>query len=98
MDVQISDVNGVKGESQNIFVFPNPTSDNLNIYFSDYEYQNAEIMLLDLLGEEVYSQKYESINKDFNLTIDTHQLPVGVYLLKINCVRDIYTQKIMVEK
>ncbi|MGA2299038.1 MAG: T9SS type A sorting domain-containing protein, partial [FCB group bacterium] len=85
MDVQISDVKSVNEGTQNIYVFPNPSSDNLIIVFSNCDFQNAEIMLLDLLGEEVYSQKYESINKDFNLTIDTHQLPVGVYLLKINC-------------
>ena len=98
MDVQISDVKSVNEGTQNIYVFPNPSSDNLIIVFSNCDFQNAEIMLLDLLGEEVYSQKYESINKDFNLTIDTHQLPVGVYLLKINCGRNICTEKVIIQR
>lgn len=66
-------------------IYPNPTSDIVNLEFSINE--NAEIFfeIIDLTGRKVYEGKHENINKGLvNRKINLSDIPNGNYLIQIN--------------
>jgi hypothetical protein len=65
--------------SKNIKLFPNPVSQNLQIE-SDQAFQNAEIYVLNLMGQHITTYKNIS-SKTF--TIDMSTLAPGNYFLQI---------------
>jgi hypothetical protein len=72
-------INNLKG---GLSIFPNPASNQVNITIRE-SITNAEIIIYDLLGKKVYSEKPKS---NFKTTINTSQLQSGMYnvILKSN--------------
>lgn len=77
--------------SEEIRIFPNPTSDNINIQLGD-NFQNYEILIYNSLGQKIHSQT-ENRN---SLEIEMSEFGAGIYFLKIQTENKIYTQKIVV--
>jgi len=65
---------------ENFEVYPNPSSNNLNIMFSQSANEKT-VTLVNMLGEIVFSDKIKSTNK--NYTIDVSNLQRGVYFISI---------------
>ncbi len=84
----VTDVNDL-AESLNFKIFPNPTSDWLQISWKGNE--NGVAQLFDLKGRLI---KNERINNE-NTRIDLKLLLKGIYLLKININNQFFTQKIV---
>ena len=59
-----------------IKIYPNPANDILQIDYSGNE--TGEIEILNIAGENIYSDKITA-----HLTINIHDFPAGIYLLKI---------------
>lgn len=84
---------GSSGVSQfnidsNISIYPNPSSNQINITLPD-EVNDAEIIVADILGKLVI-HKYVSGK---NLVVDINTLPSGSYMVKIQHKNSIYTGK-----
>ena len=62
-------------------VYPNPTSDYLNITFQDMAGEDFEVVLYDILGRAVLQQ--EHTNSSGSETINLRSLNTGIYLLKV---------------
>ena len=62
-------------------VYPNPTSENLNINLNASTNDALSITLFDVLGNEVYNNEILSTNQ-FNGTISLDGLSNGLYILK----------------
>ncbi len=60
-------------------LFPNPAGSNLNIQFTG-EVPNAEIRILNVLGEEIYSSKVKDSN---NVHVDLSEFEKGIYFLQV---------------
>jgi len=71
-------------------VFPNPTSDNLNIQISS-SINNALVELLDLQGRLIYTQKITNSNS----IIDMHNFKNGVYFARLSSDRNTTTRRIV---
>lgn len=83
----ISDVN-----DENISIFPNPTSDIININFNDSKNCNLTIFRVD--GSVVFKKEYSNIQ---NTNIDVSDFTQGIYFITIT--GDVnYSEKIIIEK
>ena len=74
-----------------IYIFPNPTSGNITI--SGEHLSGADITIMNLLGEQVFRKKIKN-NKD---EIDLSGYPNGIYFIRIDKNKTRFTKKIIVE-
>lgn len=84
---------GVKdlAQNENINIYPNPFKNELLVYFEE-TYLNAEIEIINILGECVYTNSFLGENK---LYIDTKDFTSGVYFLKIKLDGNLFQQKMI---
>jgi hypothetical protein len=87
-----SDVNEIPGCTFKIF--PNPTSDKLNVSIKMEEQKDLMLLLFDINGKTVFTGKYSNTVQQ----IDVSGFAAGVYLLKIidgkNAIKLFKIQKI----
>lgn len=81
-----------QGESSTAFAYPNPFTDDINVYYYSVVGGNIEIELFDLAGRKLYANSTKVSAKTpyrFSLTdnipakTQQHQLYSGVYILQI---------------
>jgi hypothetical protein len=85
------------GQKTDFKVYPNPTSDKLNIEFTTEQSQTVEFELLNVNGQIVYSYKLDSTSGNNLLFFNTSQFPAGLYTLKIKQDKVVSAQKIVLE-
>jgi hypothetical protein len=64
-------------KKQNMFLFPNPATNILQISNDNNEFKNSIIEVINYLSQTVLKQVYSN-------SIDVSKLPSGIYTLKIN--------------
>ncbi|MDO8999085.1 MAG: T9SS type A sorting domain-containing protein [Bacteroidota bacterium] len=82
--------------NNNLLVFPNPSSDYINIKLDNSANKDVSVSLTNLLGQEVKKEflgKENSINSKLNVT----GLPKGIYIMNLSIGNTISTKKIVVE-
>ena len=78
-----------------VSIFPNPTSDELNIQF-DKEWKDAEMQLYDHVGKLIISQQLSEIEAQKVLHLG--HLSSGVYVFKIFSENEVFSEKIILQK
>lgn len=78
-------------------IFPNPTTDELNITYSLNQSQNVLIELLNVLGEKIVllNQKQFAGERSFNLHLSEFSLNAGVYFVRLSVEGNTYVRKIV---
>lgn len=71
---------GLSNEKISAKVFPNPSTDNLNIEFEN-AHQKVNFTIFSLEGKKITTKEFEDTRK---INIDVSSLLNGVYVLKIN--------------
>jgi hypothetical protein len=89
-------VNEVGTISSSVNVYPNPTSDVLNVNIKNAT-GNVNIKLFNMNGQEVYSEVVNANANNFIQTVNTNGLAKGVYTLKVMAKDAISTQKVIVK-
>jgi hypothetical protein len=64
-----------------VSIFPNPTSDLVQIQIKEASIEEMNLELTDLSGKTLYSAQYRLMNQ--NIGINTANYPTGVYLLAL---------------
>jgi photosystem II stability/assembly factor-like uncharacterized protein len=82
-------------KSNNFKIYPNPTSDRLNIEFIAERPQTVELELMNVNGQIVYSYKLDGTVGNNRLFFNTSQFPAGLYTLKIKQDKVVLVQKIV---
>ncbi len=62
-------------------IYPNPTSNYINIQMKEYDLKNKALDLFDLKGAKVISKEIKSDGKTHK--IDISDLPKGIYILRL---------------
>jgi Secretion system C-terminal sorting domain/Fibronectin type III domain len=94
-DYVSNNISLVKG---GIKLYPVPASTAITISFDAYAKSNADIIIINQLGQQVLVKKVIVNNgTNFN-TIDVSVLKSGVYTLKINNGKEIQTKKMIISK
>ena len=78
----------------NYNIFPNPASSLINIQWKEPG-KTAELRIFNINGKLVYYKKEADLN---NFTIGTDDFTNGIYFIRINSSKGIYTQKIVIKK
>ncbi len=77
-----------------ISIYPNPTTDFLNINLSQFTDENIEIKIIDFLGKNIFSEK---IYNEKLKTINVSNYPKGIYMVSISGNKDKIVKKIVIE-
>tara|TARA_B100001964_G_scaffold222239_1_gene266986 strand:- start:1545 stop:3401 length:1857 start_codon:yes stop_codon:yes gene_type:complete len=82
--------------AKNIEVYPNPTTDKINIEFTNGITENTSIFVSNVLGQEVYSiEKSAIINS--KMALDFSAFSKGVYFLEIESKKGRFLEKVVIE-
>jgi subtilisin-like proprotein convertase family protein len=76
-------------------VFPNPTRDMLNVAFGQAIDGTVALQLINLQGQVITQQAYNSISGTVTLNVD--QLPKGIYLLTVQTEKGLVSRKVSVQ-
>jgi hypothetical protein len=81
-----------------VAVFPNPVSDQLNIQFALREQaRRLEAVLMDVSGRIVHRNVWDGVFREVK-SITTDGLPAGVYVLKLHSEAGSAVKKIVIER
>jgi hypothetical protein len=93
-DVQLQlfpyDITGVEGlggaEKTQIFIYPNPVNDILNIHLKDQEITLIEYQIISVAGNMMMEGKLSQNDNREAYQINTADLPKGAYILKVKFI------------
>ncbi len=80
----------------NIFVWPNPVKDKLNLSFKPND-NKSKISIFDIHGRKVYQESIVSNSSNVQHSISTEQFSNGIYFLNIENGKNLYNKKIIIE-
>jgi hypothetical protein len=86
-------INDLTGANANISVFPNPTSDVLNIQFSGLQSSACTVQLINIQGAVVRTANNNSSVVKMNIA----DLAKGVYVVKASSDQGIITKRVIIE-
>lgn len=86
-------LNTSEGLKNLVTIYPNPTSDKINVTINSKFSQNFTISILDMTGKSVYNQSFQNKNA---LIIDAKQFARGTYVLMLKNQKQSYSQKIII--
>jgi len=79
-------------------VYPNPTSSEMNFKFTIGKKNPTEFKIVDMTGQEVFSDKIENFTGTYETTFDFSNLSEGMYFFQINQDGKNFSEKIMYSK
>jgi len=82
-------------ETSEIAIFPNPSSDRINISFPDFQNQTINISIIEPVSGTIYktvSNEFQAKNI-FSMPLDISNLPRGIYLIVIQTKDSIISKK-----
>ena len=71
------------GLKENIFVYPTPAADFINIVFVSVVKSDYNVELINAIGRIVYIGEYKNVQSGQVLELERNGLPPGVYILKV---------------
>ena len=83
-------ISSLSNKNVNISAYPNPSNGNFTINSSE---KIAQIEIINVLGEKVYSSQINSEKKDINLSPQ----PKGVYFVKVQSEGSVYINTIVIQ-
>ena len=90
-------LHSAKGDLKVLTVYPNPSSQLLNIAFESENNAAIRIMITDAQGSIVKQiERYHQLNNLFKESIDCSDLSVGLYQVSIHQNNQTYTQRIVI--
>ncbi len=96
-NADLSAVDNVKFNENEIMVYPNPVRNMLNINFTNNNSSNINLTLFDVSGKMLI-RKIMQPGYSSNCQLDVSQLHAGMYLLKITSDKQTITKKINIER
>jgi hypothetical protein len=78
-------------------VYPNPSNDIFNVTFASEETQTINVKVVNMIGEEVYTENLEEFVGQYTKSIDLNTQPKGVYFLEITTDKGGINKKIVLQ-
>ena len=82
----------------NLNVYPNPNTGMFSIELNDNNSNVLNLLIYNVIGKEVYSDKNITAGKQFTKKINLEGLSNGIYFIRIDSKTNTYTQKIVIQK
>ncbi|MGC4129595.1 MAG: T9SS type A sorting domain-containing protein [Bergeyella sp.] len=87
-------LNTTESDKINFKIFPNPTSDKINIQIDNQFSEKFSINITDMSGKFVYNQNYDNQKE---ISIDVRGFAKGIYFITVKNQKQSYSQKIIVK-
>jgi len=87
-------VPSVNAGNSEVFTFPNPASNKLNIQWNEKTEETAHVVIADLAGREVYNGSADLTQGTGVKQIDLTQITNGLYLVTVSTATQTYTSKL----
>jgi hypothetical protein len=81
----------------NLHVYPNPTSDFVQVEFTSPEVGEATLAVYDMLGKKVLDLNLGTVNGTIIKTINTSTFAKGIYNIKLTINNSDYNTKVVVK-
>ena len=81
----------------NLDVYPNPSRDVLNVTFTNKEKQTVTVKVINLIGEEIFTENLTEFVGQYTKVIDMSNQPKGVYFLEITTSTGGINKKIVLQ-
>jgi len=93
---QTSGIEDISNKISSLNIFPTPVSSEFNISFDLKEVNDVSSVLYSLDGKVCKELLNRKLNEgNFNQSFDLHDIPAGIYLVKLNVGEASATKKIM---
>lgn len=83
--------------SKSVMIYPNPSTGNFNLQLNGYENNDADILIINSVGQTVYQQHVSVSELVHAENIDISGMPPGIYHVLISNNETSITKTIMVE-
>ena len=80
----------------NINVFPNPSNGIINIQITSQS-SNAQLRIMDASGKLIHNERINTLNGQYNNSIDLSNNSKGVYSLQIITNNQVITKKVVLD-
>jgi hypothetical protein len=81
----------------NLDVYPNPSRDIFNVTFTSEEAQTMTVKVVNMIGEEVFTEELTEFVGQYTQVIDMNTQPKGVYFLEITTSTGGINKKIVLQ-
>jgi hypothetical protein len=81
----------------NLDVYPNPSEGTFNISFSSETIQSIDIRIMNVMGEEIVSEKTEQFIGEYTKKITLENQSKGIYFLEIKTKNEIINKKLILQ-
>jgi hypothetical protein len=96
--VSTNGINPVQNMSVKFDIYPNPSSDNVNVTFNSKNIQTYTLAIYNMVGKLVKKMEYKSFSGDNIITTDISGLMNGNYILRLEDNNTVIGGKIMTKK
>ena len=86
-----------KSSIANLDVYPNPSRDVFNVTFTSEEEQTMTVMVVNVIGEEIFTENLTEFVGKYTKVIDMNNQPKGVYILEIKMSTISINKKIILQ-
>jgi len=93
----VSVPNVALSNTSTFLIYPNPTSDYVNVKFENFNESNVEISIYDLNGKILLNKKFNSLSKGIQtITIPVSRLNSGTYIVSLKSKDGQFLNKLII--
>ncbi len=89
----VNSINNHNNKEADVYIYPNPVNDKLNISVNTENSTKADIQILNSVGQIISSKKYTFSNGMNMITFNINDLGCGLYFVRINTNNEIIVRK-----
>lgn len=79
---------------RSISVYPNPTSGNLTINVKDISFENMNVKVFNMIGENVFVGQYNKVQAQSLINLNIAGNASGIYMIQISTEQGVVTKRI----
>jgi PKD repeat protein len=95
--VTVTGVGIQEAAAQAMNIHPNPAFDQVQITLAGFNGQDAEIRVMNAVGQEVYTETIRQAGSDVKRNVDLSNVRKGVYFVTVKSADKLLTQKLIVK-
>ncbi len=88
----------ISAVDRSLAVYPNPTSDLVQVKFEVQQTKNVELMVFDMFGQAIHRKQFNNFEGDFHSQLDLSAQSAGVYLMQLRVGNETLHRKIVLRK
>ncbi len=92
-----SNINAVDDKISNLFIYPNPTQNNINIQFTNLFTQDIQIRIFNSIGKLVFFDNISNYKGKYAKQIDLENNAKGIYFLDIETDSGVIKKKLILQ-